>query len=235
MEYSRMILVVEAAVREEARALREMTEHSFTRADVAARVLTTHPDIDRKRLERCIARVVTRLTDSYFHGVTAEEEEAAFDQMIAGIPDDTPAEDAIAIIERHLHEWQEKIERAQQRMYLDNLPVRALTPEFKGDVTFQEAVRKVEFRRWWNAFVHFCWRTDTKSISSMYCWNRIVAGQRKFPNRARQSYDVPRRPGADGSVPGMGVSRYRGSTDEESDGDRREKPRNAVSYRFRRF
>jgi len=138
MEYSQMILAVEAAVHEETRA-----RHAFTHADVAARVLSAHPDIDRKRLERCVKKILTRLTAPYFHGVTADEQEAAFDQMMAGIPGDTPAVEAIAIIQRHLNEWEQQIERAQERMYLDNLPVRAVEPEFTGVVTFGEAVRKV--------------------------------------------------------------------------------------------
>lgn len=121
MEHSQIIAAVEVAL-EECRKTLTREQPVLSMEDVRTRVLSTHPDLDPKRVQRCVEIVWKRMIPDYYD---AAESEAEWQQLLAGI-EDLPAPEALAIMDRYLAKEKEKLERRRQRLYETNLILRVM-------------------------------------------------------------------------------------------------------------
>ena len=119
MEHGQIIALVEIAVK-------EITDNPQTRAfgkdDVASRILAAHPQLDRKRLERCIASVWKTLDSNYWN----EEEDKALWQQQLRHAETLPYPENVAYLKQCADEAKALAIKTLVRAYLAELDSRVL-------------------------------------------------------------------------------------------------------------
>ena len=136
MEHSEMVDLVEQAIEAEARsrsrALRrhEVKDASFSKADIVARVVKACPDIDVKRVKRCIETIFMRNEWRYWER-TPQEWDAEWKRMLASFPPEMPMTEVLARTGAFVARHKADIERANLLLYRDNLVTRALFPALR--------------------------------------------------------------------------------------------------------